>query len=147
MELYEQYKHLKSLVEEQEKKRSEIMLSAAYTGIKEKIESIQAKLDGMLSEVKDSKPLLDALEPVIIADMKKKGVKELNGVKVKLRKNKAVNGHRVLDVFGGDMDMFMTVSTIKQSDLKKFYTDNEEFKKPLQDCVEVTGETIIGLTL
>lgn len=147
MNIYEKYKNLTSKVEKENKQRFDIKYSDEYISIQKEIAEKQEKLAEMLKVVPDSGIELLNLKNEIIEDMKKNKIVQKDGLKAKIKKKNKVNNLGVYHAFDGDTDMFLTVANITQANLKKFWSDNPEFKKPLQDCIEVESETIIDITI
>src|SRR3990167_1334130 len=100
----------------------------------------------MLEGLPDSTAEYDAAKREMIEAMKAEGRSSFETVSARFKEKKEVNRIKVLNVIGGDLDAYISISNISQVALKDFCKGNP-LKNELMECVEVTEREIIDLEI
>ena len=148
-ELAQAVKKYTADVAAEEQERCVIMDDEHYQKLQAEIDFALAEQKKLLSSVCDSTEALAEAKQELIAEFKEQHIDTYDGVVAVKREENRVNANRLLHVFGGDMDMFMTLANITQKSLKDFASldSNRHLKKEILGTIEKVGEKIVDLEI
>lgn len=124
---------------EQKEKQREIQESQEFQDVQNQINELEKKKIEMLKTASVEDEGMTELRQELINYFAQKNIGEYEGLKLKSREKREVNNGRVLSVIGGDIDLFLSLSEVKQTKLKDFAKENKEIKKELMDCIELVS--------
>lgn len=138
---------LESEILDENIRRKEIKESKEYLHIADLMGKLTIKQTELLSVVPDSTPDLNLIKQDIMEHFKKKRIEQYDNCFGKFKEKKSVNSAKVLEVMGGDIDIFATISNISQKDLKAYAKDNKDIKKAIMGCVQVDSRELVDITI
>ncbi len=152
-------------VETESQMRFEIERTKDYQAVSKDIEDTEATMRELLAEcavmrerqkemlsvVKDSRPALEQAKAMLLEIMRIEGVEGYNedwiSVSGKFSETRKVDGKRLLEVLGGDIDEFVSLVKPTQKAIKEYATEHEALKKPLLQCIRLEGRELVGLDI
>lgn len=136
---------LKKKLDLEAAERAKVVSSEEYAAIGKEIDALMQKQNALLAPLPDSRLQYEELRKQVIDAMNREGVWAVGQVAAKFREKSEVNTSKVLQVIGGDMDIYISLSNITQVRLKDFAKTSPELKKPLLDCIETVSREIVDL--
>jgi hypothetical protein len=141
------YRQTLAEVQEQARKREEVMQSEAYQSLQQQIEALQESQAQLLSHIPDSREENEMDKEELIKYMMDNNLTQAEEFKAKTRAKRSVDTMAVLRAMEGDIDNLMLVSSIKQKDLETFIKDNPSYKRDLRSCIIDEGYTITDIVI
>ena len=148
---------LKKLIEEAQELEAEILLehsqrieiveSEEYKTFGRIIASAMEEQQGLLETVPDSKNNLIEVKQKITNIFREKEIEEFDNCFAKFETKKSVNSTKLLDVIGGDIDLFATLSQVSQKSLKEYAKDNKDIKKAILGCIQIDERKLVDITI
>ncbi len=138
---------LKRTVDLEDAARAHAKYEPDYLALAEQIDALMKQQDAMLAGLPDSRSAYDSLRKEVIERMNTEKVYALENVSAKWKERNEVNTSKVLQVIGGDMDIYISLSSITQLKLKDFAKVTPELKKPLLECIETVSREIVDLSI
>jgi DNA repair exonuclease SbcCD ATPase subunit len=126
---------------------NKILNSDEYAKLKEQFEEIKKKIEEFSEPVGMKKVECMNLEKQMMDWAVANKQTETDKYIVKFRETKKVNKERLFGVLDGDIDAFILIASITQKDLTEYAKENNDLKKPLEDCVEVVSRDPVSVTI
>lgn len=102
-----------------------------------KIKTFEEKRKQVLENIDDSKRYL-------LVQANQENLEEIGEYKVKWKEKKVVDSAAVYNVVG-DIDAFISVSSISQKDLKTYAKERKDIKKPILNCIKVISREAVDI--
>lgn len=147
-QLEEKYLELHEIVQQEQREKEKILLSDEAVAISEQIRSLQEQQKELLEGLPNHEIEFDIIKSELIDYLQNEGKYEGFGkLKCKTKKTNKVNVARLLDVLGGDIDLFCSIANVTQKAVKDICKDHtyKAMKKDLEECIESKGEEIIDV--
>lgn len=146
-QLIKKAQELETQILQENIERKEIKEDEMYKIYAEKIEEFTQLQKEMLMDVEDSTAELLEVKKKITEIFKEKKIENYDNCFAKFKEKKSVNNAKVLEVIGGDLDLYATLSTITQKSLKDFAKDNKDIKKAILGCIQTDSKELVGVTI
>lgn len=119
--------------------------------LQKEVSALYERSAEMLRAVPDTRPQLEEAKALLVDLMKIEGVEGYNedwiSVSGRFSETRSVDGKRVLDVLGGDIDEFVRMVKPTQKAIKEYAAEHEEIKKPLLQCIRLEGRELVGVDI
>ena len=126
--------------------QNEILNSDSYFDLKKEMDVLQKKMDTMLEPIAQKGKELTIAQMQLLQWAVDNNQLETSKYRVDFRERKEVNKEKLFSLLG-DVDTFVTISSITQKDLKEYAKEHKDVRASLEGCIEVVERTPISVTL
>lgn len=126
---------LRKTVDEEQRARFTVKQTPQYKKLKYVADQAQELMDEMMDGIKDSSEKLAEAQKQFALELHKKGKTNFEHWNIVYKKAKAVNRDRLINVLGGDVDMYIKLSNVTQKSLKDHAKGNAN-EAELMECIE-----------
>ena len=145
--LIEEAQNLDAEILKEHSQRKEIIESEEFKALGRIIASAMEEQQGLLETVPNSTSELIEVKQKITNIFREKEIEEFDNCFAKFETKKSVNSTKLLDVIGGDIDLFATLSQVSQKALKEYAKDNKDIKKAILGCIQIDERKLVDVTI
>jgi len=145
--LIEKAQNLDAEILKEHSQRKEIIESEEFKALGRIIASAMEEQQGLLETVPNSTSELIEVKQKITNIFREKEIEEFDNCFAKFETKKSVNSTKLLDVIGGDIDLFATLSQVSQKSLKEYAKDNKDIKKAILGCIQIDERKLVDITI
>lgn len=124
---------------------------ASVRDLLKEIAATRARQQEMLATVSDSRPALEEAKRMLIELMKIEGVEgyaeDWISAVGKFSEKKGVDGRRLMQVLGGDIDEFLRLAQPTQKAIKMYADEHIELRKPLMACIKLESRELVDVEI
>ncbi len=124
---------------------------ATIAELQKEVSALYERGREMLAAVPDTRPKLEELKRMLIEVMKIEGMEGYNydwiTVSGKFSESRKVDGKRLLEVLGGDIDEFVSLVKPTQKAIKDYAAEHDGMKKELLNCIRLEGRELVSVDI
>ena len=128
-------------------------IEAVINDLQQEAMATRARMDEMKSVVNDSRPALEEVKQLLIASMRIDGVEgyaeDWISVSGKFSEKRSVDGMRLLETLGGDVDSFVSIVKPTQKAVKAYADElgDPVLRKKLMSCIKLESRELVDVEI